>query len=607
MRIHIQFDTVRILDELKRFSAPQWQTYTFESALGEILPLITVGGHINNIGPRGAMHATPHLDHCGYLRRVLAILKTPLGISYIQRLLPGYSGQVPMMNDYYRQDRAQVLIFFAVPAATRLQTGDATASIAAGDAWLINSGQTYRVSSSAGLTYLVINTVGSSALWQLTGTDAQSPLAVHPTILQDPPPLAFERVNFPVIMSPWELQHCVAQALFSLPVDGDAAARDAVLAACETLRSDWHAVWACCGDSNDGLAAYRGLLVRFNEALAAFEKRLWSRNGSDVTAVLHETIVKSALNPELRPSSASAEPAFVAKQDPESVSRTTFTRFERPVFIVAAPRSGSSLLFETLSRAADVWTLGGEGHAEFEGIPELHPINRNWHSNRVTADDATAKVLMRLQNALTRRLRNRDGQKLPSDGSRFRLLEKTPKNSLRVPFLAKAFPDARFIYLYREPRGNLSSIIEAWRSRRFITYPTLPGWQGEPWSLLLIPGWRELNGAPLEEIAAAQWQTVNNVLLDDLAALPDDQWCMVDYDQFLAAPQQTAEALARFCGLRWDACLETKLPLSRHTLTPPEPDKWRSNAVAIERVLADTATVALRCQTLLRQRTVRIE
>ena len=49
--------------------------------------------------------------------------------------------------------------------------------------------------------------------------------------------------------------------------------------------------------------------------------------------------------------------------------------------------------------------------------------------------------------------------------SRVRMLEKTPKNSLRVPFLARVFPEARFIYLYRDPRQVLSSMIEAWTTR----------------------------------------------------------------------------------------------------------------------------------------------
>ena len=35
---------------------------------------------------------------------------------------------------------------------------------------------------------------------------------------------------------------------------------------------------------------------------------------------------------------------------------------------------------------------------------------------------------------------------------------------------------------------RVSSMLDAWRSGRFVTYPDLPGWGGPPWSLLLVPG-----------------------------------------------------------------------------------------------------------------------
>jgi hypothetical protein len=91
-----------------------------------------------------------------------------------------------------------------------------------------------------------------------------------------------------------------------------------------------------------------------------------------------------------------------------------------------------------------------------------------------------------------------------------RVLEKTPKNALRVPFIDRVFPQAHFVYLYRDVRETLASMIEAWQSGRFVTYPELPDWRGPPWSLLLVPGWRELAGKPVAEIVAAQWQATTD-------------------------------------------------------------------------------------------------
>jgi len=55
-----------------------------------------------------------------------------------------------------------------------------------------------------------------------------------------------------------------------------------------------------------------------------------------------------------------------------------------------------------------------------------------------------------------------------------------------------AFPDATFVYLYRDPVESLLGMLEAWESGRFVTYPQLPEWEGQEWSMLLVPGWRDL-------------------------------------------------------------------------------------------------------------------
>ena len=113
------------------------------------------------------------------------------------------------------------------------------------------------------------------------------------------------------------------------------------------------------------------------------------------------------------------------------------------------------------------------------------------------------------------RLRDRDGA--PPTGPAV-MIEKTPKNSLRVPFLRTVFPEARFVFLQRDARETVSSMIEAWGAGTFRTYPDLPGWPDGGWSLLLVPGWRALAGKPVAEIAARQWATTTDILLDDLAA-----------------------------------------------------------------------------------------
>lgn len=144
-----------------------------------------------------------------------------------------------------------------------------------------------------------------------------------------------------------------------------------------------------------------------------------------------------------------------------------------------------------------------------------------------------------------------------------RLLEKTPKNSLRIPFLAKDFPEALFVYLYRDLRETLASMIEAWKSGRFNTYPDLPGWDGPPWSPLLTPGWRELNGLSLPEIVARQWETTTRILLEELAALPPERTVAARYDALCADPSMEIACLCRAPDFGFDRPPNASLPPSR--------------------------------------------
>ena len=269
---------------------------------------------------------------------------------------------------------------------------------------------------------------------------------------------------------------------------------------------------------------------------------------------------------------------------------------ERPLIVLSAPRAGSTLLFETLAQAAGVYTIGGESHQLIESIAALRPGRGVVATNRLTRKDATTEIVAELRKRFAGRLLDRNGQP-PPEGASVRLLEKTPKNALRVPFLLEVFPDAQFIFLHREPRANLSSMMQAWRGKGWITYRQLPGWPG-PWSLLLPPGYERLRDRPLEEIVAFQWQVANETILDDLADLPRERWTTVRYEDLVGDPRSEMGKLLEFAGLsmdtRFEEYLSKPLPLSRYTKTPPHPDKWQQDATEIERVMPAVAGVSAR-------------
>lgn len=247
--------------------------------------------------------------------------------------------------------------------------------------------------------------------------------------------------------------------------------------------------------------------------------------------------------------------------------------FDRPLFIVSSPRSGSTLLFETLCRSTNLFSIGGESHATIEGLVELTPRAKDWHSNRLLKEDVSDEVSKRLAWRFYQGLVDRKGNRA---AGQVRMLEKTPKNALRIPFLAEIFPDAQFLFLYRQPLPTVASMAEAWESGYFRTYSNLPGWTGPPWSLVLTPNWRELDGKSLPQIVASQWAATLKIMIGDLLELSTRRLAAISYDDLISRPRQTLERLANRFDFKLVGDLTGELPLSRTTVSKPSRVKSRA-------------------------------
>lgn len=252
----------------------------------------------------------------------------------------------------------------------------------------------------------------------------------------------------------------------------------------------------------------------------------------------------------------------------------------KPIIILSAPRAGSTLLFETLTRHPQLWSIGSESHALIEHVPQLSTVARGYVSNRLDESDATEEICQQLRLRFMNAAQNFKGVAYSPRFGPIRLLEKTPKNALRVAFLNQVFPDALFIHLVRDPRENISSIMQAWRSNRFMTYPNLPDWKGG-WSLFLPDGWRNLIGKPLAHIARYQWQVANDAISNGLEKVELTRKMVMNYADLIADPLACLKQIESFAGLDHEfsqTMLANGLPLSRYTLTRPDKTKWYANA-----------------------------
>jgi hypothetical protein len=357
---------------------------------------------------------------------------------------------------------------------------------------------------------------------------------------------------------------------------------------------DWRQVYSLFGERADARGQFEQLRDAARVASRELAEGLMMRTNRVAAHPVFEGRVLRAVLPQ-KPGST---PMAVANTPrPRTPEVAAAPRINRPVFIIAAPRSGSTLLFETLAESHSISTLGGEAHGAIEGAqPSLRPGAPGVDSNRLESRHATPEVIRRLHEVFAAQRRSAPGAE-GADVAGLRFLEKTPKNALRIPFLDAAFPDAQFIFLWREPRANLASIIEAWKAGRWVTYRGLDE-RADPWSLLLPPDWRAMRDAPLPEIAAFQWESANRIALDDLSKIDRNRWTTVTYEDLIANSRAVIERLTKFMGIEVDAGLERRLaaplPPSRQTNTPPDAQKWRLHEAVIEPQLAGLTPMVTR-------------
>jgi hypothetical protein len=235
----------------------------------------------------------------------------------------------------------------------------------AGECWIFDTWRLHRVTNetSKSRIHLVIDTVGGNGFWNLAsngrapdvpGAEGWAPRSVASfgASISD---LEFERTNFPRVMTPWEVREHVHFLLSELaeqshlaPVANQAIAR---------FFHIWRSLWSTYGESDEGRDAYRDALTGFADTLKlGGAEGLFLRNGANFFVALKHLIFDIALL------DSRTRTVGEVRIEPTSTKRAApapSLSFDRPVFVVCPPRSGSTLLFETLAQAPDLYTVGG--------------------------------------------------------------------------------------------------------------------------------------------------------------------------------------------------------------------------------------------------------
>ncbi len=598
-RLPLRFDVERLRAEAAALPAQAWVRHPNDIKGNSAARLISVNGGEND-DVNGRMQATAHLQQSPYIRQILASFGVVWSRSRLLRLAPGATVPEHADINYHWFTRVRLHIPIVTRPEVRFYCGDQAVHMAAGEAWVFDNWRSHRVENFTAdeRVHLVADTSGSAAFWQLVA-QSDNPAAqvrhVPYSKEQQAMPLT-ERVKLATVMTPAEVDFLVLDLRSELVAQDGLADGQVRLVRyhglLEAMCKDWRQVYALYGDEPQGWPDFARLRDNIRNASRELSEGLVMRTNR-VTAhqVLEGRVLRTMLSPPEQPNIAPA---------PTQPVRTRMPKIERPVFIVAAPRSGSTLLFETLASSSQLCTVGGEAHWLVEGIESLRPGAPGIDSNRLTADHASAAIANDIREQILSRLQDHSGQPLNDPGAR-RFLEKTPKNALRIPFFNHIFPDAQFVFLWRDPRDNISSIMEAWRSGQWRTYPKLEGFD-MPWSLLLPPGWRDMKGRALAEIAAWQWRATNAQILNDLEILPSERWTVVQYSDMVSEPAGTVGELCEFLGIPVDPAIARRLseplPPARYTLTAPAADKWRTNEAEIVNVMPAVQTTWDRLRSL---------
>ena len=260
--------------------------------------------------------------------------------------------------------------------------------------------------------------------------------------------------------------------------------------------------------------------------------------------------------------------------------------FDRPVFVLAAPRSGSTLLREMLERHPDLVGWRGEAHPAFAAArPHVVEEGHRWEPS--VATDALRRRLS--QELYLGMLRERGQEPRARERllpRRVRLLEKTPANVLRIGALARLYPDARLVFLHRDAPASMNSLLEAWETPTTAHVVMDVHGRRVPWMMLAAPGWLDLADADAATKSAFQWRVAQEHALSDLADLPAERVVRVSYEDLTRDPVVVLRRVLEHCELTAHpdvlATASAVGSAGRTSLSAPRPDKWRERAAQIE-------------------------
>jgi hypothetical protein len=232
-----------------------------------------------------------------------------------------------------------------------------------------------------------------------------------------------------------------------------------------------------------------------------------------------------------------------------------------PIILFGNTRSGTTIVQKVMATHPDIvpwyeprtlWLYAdpGRGHDEFD------------------ASDATDEVKRYIRKQFLK-FQKRHGNRV--------VMEKTPANILKIPYVQAIFPEATFLFIVRNPFSFISSVEMKWQRpvtskgiRRRLTYTPITQLRHYAGRLIrqqfdkrvlrrkYLSLWgprykgmdQDLKTHDLLTVIARQWSVCSRQAEKDLALFGNGQVLRLRYEDFVEDPISDLERICAHCGLQ---------------------------------------------------------
>lgn len=235
----------------------------------------------------------------------------------------------------------------------------------------------------------------------------------------------------------------------------------------------------------------------------------------------------------------------------------------QPIILIGSARSGTKILRDTIATHPDVNKIGFDINFIWKRF------NEDIEHDKLEPSLASKKVINYI-----RRYFKKSVQDKPI------LIEKTVSNTLRIPFVHKVFPDAKFIFLYRDGRDAVESVMRQWGQapssnyliKKFLSVPfidvtpylfsylidlvriklKLKTTNDYVWGVKHPNYEKDLKNKSLLEFCAIQWNHCIQTMLTEQNTNSINM-ITIKYEDFINQPRVELKKVGKFIGLSSEA------------------------------------------------------